>query len=674
MKWFVNLKIMTKMIIGFLFIALLCAVMGVFGIVNLESLKASDTEMYENMVVPLENISDISEAFQRQRVAVRQAMLSEDANLFKAETDKISQYRKQIDDLIPQFEATILTEDMKKLFEEFKTAKEAYRPLLDKVLQLGQDGKKSEALTLMGDKGEAGIAAAAEMDAIDKIVAMKVDYASKKSDTNTAQANNTILISIIIVGVVIILAAIIGVAISRLVSKPIQATANCAKALAEGKLDEPLTVKSRDEAGQLASTIDKEVRQAFKNIEQARIISEKQAKYQSAEVEKLVVNLGRLSKGELYCDMVVAEADGDTEALRAIYSQIAENLTDAVSTIKGYIGEISEVLTQMSGGNLNVEITSEYKGDFIELKDSINGIVASLNNVLTEINSASDQVAAGTRQVSEGSQAISQGATEQASSIEELTASVTQIAAQTKQNAVNANKANELSITAKEDAIDGNNKMKNMQRAMAEINESSENINKIIKVIDDIAFQTNILALNAAVEAARAGMHGKGFAVVAEEVRTLAARSANAAKETTALIEGSIQKVEAGTKIADETAEALGNIVTGVENAVQLVGDIATASNEQATGISQVNKGIEQLSQVVQTNSATAEEAAAASEELSSQADLLKSMVAQFKLKTGAGESSARASAKDAPGARKSLPAHTGTAKIPLDDREFGKY
>jgi len=373
---------------------------------------------------------------------------------------------------------------------------------------------------------------------------------------------------------------------------------------------------------------------------------------------------------------------------RGDHAELANALNETIESLVSYVGEISAVLSEMGAGNLQQVITADYKGDFVAIKDALNNIIDSLNEVLGDINEASDQVASGSRQVSDGSQALSQGATEQASSIEELTASITEIASQTKQNAMNANQANELATTAKNNAVKGDSQMREMLNSMADISDSSANISKIIKVIDDIAFQTNILALNAAVEAARAGQHGKGFAVVAEEVRNLAARSANAARETTDLIEGSIGKVQHGTKIAQETAEALNEIVDGVEKAANLVGDIAAASNEQAGGIAQVNKGIEQVSLVVQTNSATAEESAAASEELSGQAELLKQMVGRFRLRKSGGTALGGGEQRLLGGGSGSRPgdagggaAETGTGKgssakpkIALTDTEFDKY
>ena len=314
------------------------------------------------------------------------------------------------------------------------------------------------------------------------------------------------------------------------------------------------------------------------------------------------------------------------------FDQLSQSVNTTAKLLNIVVGEITQTIVQIAEGNLALDHVREFRGDFVSISNSLNVIIDSLNTVMGDINEAAEQVSAGSIQVSEGSQTLSQGSTEQASSIQELTASITEIASQTKQNAVNANQASDLATTAKNNAEKGNGQMGEMLKSMEDISESSNNISKIIKVIDDIAFQTNILALNAAVEAARAGQHGKGFAVVAEEVRSLAARSADAAKDTTALIEGSISRVQVGTKIANETASALDEIVTGVEKVANLVGNIATASNEQATGITQINRGLEQVSQVVQNNSATAEESAAASEELSGQAELLKEMVGKFKL------------------------------------------
>ncbi|MGN7762508.1 methyl-accepting chemotaxis protein [Paenibacillus sp. 22594] len=342
-------------------------------------------------------------------------------------------------------------------------------------------------------------------------------------------------------------------------------------------------------------------------------------------IQESAAVLEEMSKGNLNVS-VKGNYKGD-------HAKIKLALNDTISILSSYVSEITGTLTEMTSGNLMVEIHSEYRGDFEEIKHSLNHIIQSFNDTLNDINTAAIQVSSGAALVSDSAQSLSHASTQQASAVEELTSSLEQISAQTRQNAQNANQANEMALIAKEDAVNGNDRMKEMLNAMNEINEASSNIAKIIKVIDEIAFQTNILALNAAVEAARAGQHGKGFAVVAEEVRNLAARSANAAKETTVLIEGSIKKAEDGTKIASETAGALNTIVEVVSKAANLVGEITVASNEQALGIAQINQGIQQVSQVVQNNSASSEESAAASEELSSQAELLNSLVSKFKLK-----------------------------------------
>lgn len=312
---------------------------------------------------------------------------------------------------------------------------------------------------------------------------------------------------------------------------------------------------------------------------------------------------------------------------------LASDLKNTMKSLSYYVDDITSILTKMSHGDITVGVSMDYQGDFAPIKTAITKILDGFNDSLLQISQATDQVASGSEQVASGAQALSQGATEQASAIEELSASISEIAEQVKRNASNAATANSQIVNVGNEIETSNTQMEKMLEAMSQITESSEQIAKIIKTIEDIAFQTNILALNAAVEAARAGAAGKGFAVVADEVRNLASKSAEAATNTTALISGSIRAVESGTAIADETAQSLRNVVTGAQQVIGLIEKISVASNEQAIAVAQVTQGVEQISGVVQTNSATAEQSAAASEELSGQAQMLRSAADRFKLK-----------------------------------------
>ena len=355
------------------------------------------------------------------------------------------------------------------------------------------------------------------------------------------------------------------------------------KNIASGDLSTAIEKRSDDEIGEATealSFLQSELKQAHEKMD-------KIAAYQKHEVDKLSLALEDIADGDFTVSYDIAEHDEDTDEVYKIFRNIQRSI---------------------------------YK------------TIGSLNAIISQVTYAANNVSQGAQQISDSTASLSQGATEQASSLEETTSSITELASQTQKNSENAKQADQLSGEARNNAENGNRQMQQMLQATVEINESSDQISKIIKVIDEIAFQTNLLALNAAVEAARAGVHGKGFAVVADEVRNLAQRSAEAAKETTELIEDSIKKAENGSDIANTTAEALSEIVTGVTKVTDLIGEIAGSSNEQAEGIEQVNQALIQIDQVTQSNTASAEESASASEELKSQAAYLKKLVSRFKL------------------------------------------
>ena len=613
MKWYRNLRISAKLILGFLAVAIIAALVGIVGLVNINKINNADTVLFEKNTLGISYSGDANTNFQRLRYnALKLAVVETDEE--EAECiATIEEMSGNIDDLLLKYRSIIDDDEDIANYDNLNAQWKEYKNYMQKVIDYTNAGQDAEAKNvILNDSDKLGDEIREELSGIVENNNAQAEQTAQYNDTMAASAFITM---IIVMAVGVILSIALGILISRLISIPIQRLTAASDKLAQGDVTNvSIELDSKDEMGLLATSFEKMI----ENI-----------RNQALSAEKI--------------------ADGD----------------------------------------LTVEVPISSPNDL--LGNKLSDMVKKNNEVLSNIYVASEQVAVGAKQVSDSSILLSEGATEQASSIEELTASIEEISSQTELNAQNANKANKLAEEAKSSAKQGNSQMYEMLKAMDEINESSTNISKVIKVIDDIAFQTNILALNAAVEAARAGQHGKGFAVVAEEVRNLAARSANAAKETTDMIEGSIKKSEGGTKIAKSTAQALDKIVGDIEQVANLVSDIANASNEQAVGIKQINQGIMQVSQVIQSNSATSEEGAAASEELSSQASLLKEIVNQFKVKRktstfGRSENlppdvlrmlesmntTGKADLEQVPESHEKIT--TTKPKITLSDTEFGKY
>ena len=354
----------------------------------------------------------------------------------------------------------------------------------------------------------------------------------------------------------------------------------------------------------------------FLAIKSTRMITGAVHKVQEAAEE--------LSQGQLSAHV---DYEGDNE-----FGELAERLNFSFKELGKYVDAIDYGMGEFAKGNFSCECPIQFIGDFSHIQHSIEYFQEQIRSLLSELGLSSTQVSAGAEQVADGAQALAQGATEQASSVEQLSASISEISERISDTAKFSHEADQLGQQAREIVDKGKEEMKQLLASIRDIAEASNNIQSIIKVIDDIAFQTNILALNAAVEAARAGNAGKGFAVVADEVRSLAQKSADAAQETTGLIKNSLQHVSHGEEIAKRTDAAFNDVADAAQNILSMIEKIAQASTEQASSISEISVGIDQISAVVQTNSATSEESAAASEELSGQANIMQEKLSKFKL------------------------------------------
>lgn len=553
MYLFRNRQISTKLITGFLIVAVIAVLIGGVGVLNIKNMEHASTELYEKNAMSLKYSGAGASQFQEVRFHT--------INLATLMPSDIATARLQLDKEVDKYEAILAqldglidTGDGIAYLNDIHTYWSDYQKVMDAILRHVENGNSDLALIVIRQTlTPIGFNMVSAFQSLMDVVSENADL---RAGNNSQLASLSIIIMAAAAAGGLAISVFLGLYIARLIGKPLKQMADAAEMLALGDVDVRLPAVTKDEIGKLTGAFIKLVDERRKQAE----------------------NMQRLAAGDL--------------------------------TIEFHAGSERDAL-----GN------------------SLKTLVESFNSLIYSIMNSAERVASDSTRVSDSSQNLSMGATEQASSIQQLTASLNEIAEQTTLNAKNAQSANALADNTRQFAEDGTAQMKSMLLSMDSLQISSRSINKIIKVIDDIAFQTNILALNAAVEAARAGQFGKGFAVVAEEVRTLSSKSAQAAKETTALIADIIRKIDEGISTANNTDKALSKIVDKVTDTVSLVDAIAAASTEQAAAIAQVNQGIAQVSLMIQSTAATSEESASASETLVSQARQLEEAISAFIVK-----------------------------------------
>jgi len=662
---FNNLKIGKKIIGGVILIILMSQLIGFYALVNLSALGKKLDQIATVELHAVNNLRNIDKevnflvACQR---GLALGMMFNNENIRNELFSQITASSERLEKNWAEYETLPKGEEEKKLWEEFgmsfkvwKSKHEMGMEALKNKMKLVKAGVSgNDAIFQKWDKA----ADQAELDAmhslklatqgLDKlvtIIAAKAVTSAEKTRFSATRAASVFMAMMVIGGAV---AVFLGVFLSRSISRPLNQGLLMIKEIGKGHLSMRLKMGDRtDEVGLLANSMDEFADHLQKNvIFNMQQISEGNINVDPAIIDvrdeigpalkkmvetihNLVHEVNRLTHSAMEGKLDIR---GNQDAFKGAYQDIIRGVNHTLDEVTGPINEASNVLQQVADKDMTARMAGDYKGDHARIKESINVAVDNLDKALQQVAISADQVASASMQVSTGGQSLSQGASEQASSLEEISSSLQEMSSMTKQNALNAREAKGVAEQARGSAEKGVESMNRMSSAINQIKSSSDATSRIVRTIDEIAFQTNLLALNAAVEAARAGDAGRGFAVVAEEVRNLAMRSAEAAKNTATLIEEAVKNSENGVAINTEVLVNFQEITEKISKVSQVVAEIAAASEQQDQGISQVNKAVEQMNQLTQQNAANAEESASAAQEMSSQSEQMRSMVAGFKL------------------------------------------
>jgi methyl-accepting chemotaxis protein len=640
-----KIKIGPKLIGGFLVVAIIAGVIGVLGITNMKKIDKDDTFLYEKCTVPLGDLDNVAVPVQRQRVDIEAAMRSNDPKFVEAKKTKIYDFWTTIENGVKHYETTLLNKQDSLSYVALKEDVSAWHSAVDNIWQLKSANKNALAYAYID--GEAFKVVSNLRAHVDSMVDENIDGAKETSDNNTKTANSATLQMIIVLAIGVVLAMIIGIFLTLSITRPVNAVVATARKIAEEDLAGLTEVLSASASGDLSKSVDIKTQELKVKSEDeigilGRTFNQMIAKFQEAgkAVAQVKASLEQVSGETLMLAKAASEGQlatrGDVKKFKGTYREMVEGFNDTLDAVINPVNEAAAVLEKVANRDMSARVVGDYKGDLAKIKNSLNSAVTNLDQALEQVAQATEQVSSGSQQISAGSQSLAQGANEQASSLEEVSSSLEEMSSMTKQNAENANQAKTLAGEANNNAAQGTEAMGRMSSSINKIKESSDQTAKIVKTIDEIAIQTNLLALNAAVEAARAGEAGRGFAVVAEEVRNLAQRSSQAAKNTADMITESVKNAEDGVNIAQEVSKSFDAIAGSAKKVNDLIAEIAAASQEQSQGIDQVNTAVAQMDKVTQQNAANSEESASAAEEMSSQAEELQSMIGQFTLTNAA--------------------------------------
>jgi methyl-accepting chemotaxis protein len=559
----------------------------------------------------------------------------------------INQEKNSIDQIVQNYKDKKLAPEEKKIITDFDAAWPEMQRGYKEIMKVADGGKNDEAARLLA---EGSYLIEARKNTLAAVRDLN-DYNTSRNEA-AIKANATGIggwagILWLLLAAEAILLIVMGIIITESITKPLKKGVLMMQDLGKGHLSNRLHFNRKDEIGELTHAMD----QFADNLQQNVIFNMQQISEGNIDIatditddkdeigpalNKMINAIGSMSDEIKRCCMAAREGDvmirADVTSYHGKYQKIVQGFNDTMDAVMAPLEEASDVLVKLAHRDLSARLQRDYKGFYNEIKKTINAVGKNLDKALQQVAIGADQVTSASMQVSTGGQSLSQGTSEQASSLEEVSSSLQEMSSMIKQNTLNAKEAKGVADQARGSADKGVESMNRMSSAINQIKSSSAATAKIVKTIDEIAFQTNLLALNAAVEAARAGDAGKGFAVVAEEVRNLAMRSAEAAKNTANLIEEAVKNSENGVAINAEVLKNFQDITEKTNKVSQVVAEIAAASDQQDQGISQLNRAVEQLNQLTQQNAANAEESASAAEEMSSQAEEMRSMVGGFKL------------------------------------------